>query len=596
MSAKRRRRAQGNQFRTLFGVIALVALTGFGGLWLTHKIFRPKPQALQDAIVKQFGGEKGAILPNIPSRNGRYPGAVLAVSPNGSELLVRSMERPELLPTVSGSLNGVELMSQSAVWELTGRAFGGRFEGKGDATVYLDLKEIRIFEEEAGKLAETLRKSDLVGRARASGQPVVVVTKSYEAIPIITVRQSSDSKSEDWAKLKGEMAKANGRITTDDTVEFKSPSAQVVAYETSDVVFLADNFAPGGVKIELGTPRPTWTANLLPRPADFGAKQSTQGVAFAVIASPQYSSQAFGDLPAATSSASLVGGLLDVAGAQRVDCGLSGSERLTEGAFTAARKKLVNELKAKKPRAFVLYYVGHAISGMSGAHYLVMGDYTGDLTNDLQQSSPFVPARGPTHPLSGSNIDDLAKVVAAAAQESAPSQTGLVAVADLYRDLSDTGVPFAIVLDGCYPADAMMQMEKQLAGMFWWEGDGDSRGRGITADLLRSQEYQRAVRAYGEAPYLRSANPVLFAAIPGTFAPVVNNPLYQSDAVPGVGPLAAKLYHAFSKSLISRTPLSLGGWLRKANDFYHDSEPTKTGSISWSNFDAMEDVPLIDFD
>ena len=65
----------------------------------------------------------------------------------------------------------------------------------------------------------------------------------------------------------------------------------------------------------------------------------------------------------------------------------------------------------------MLYYIGHAVSGMLGANYLVMGDYRGVLTNDLKQSSPFVPARGPTHPLSGSNIDDIAKVVAAAGQD-----------------------------------------------------------------------------------------------------------------------------------------------------------------------------------
>jgi hypothetical protein len=266
---------------------------------------------------------------------------------------------------------------------------------------------------------------------------------------------------------------------------------------------------------------------------------------------------------------------------------------LSGDAFAEGRKKLVDALKAQKPSAFVLYYVGHAVSGMSGAHYLVMGDYAGNLTNDLKQSSPFVPARGPTHPLSGSNIDDIAKVVAAAGQELASSQTGLVAVADLYRDLSETGVPFTIVVDGCYPADAMTQLEKQLAGMFWWVGDGDSKGRGMTGEVLRSQEYQRAIRTYAEAPYLRSANPVVFAAIPGTFAPVVKNPLYQSDTMPGVGPLAAKLYDSFSQSLMNRTSLSLGRWLRTVSDFSRNSEPNKAGSISWSTFDALENVTVV---
>src|SRR6185312_5771445 len=97
----------------------------------------------------------------------------------------------------------------SAVWELAGRAFGAKMQGSGDGKVNLDLKDIRIFERDAGKLAEELRKSEAVGRARASRQPIVVVTKSYEAVPTLTVRQRSDAKSEDWAKLKGELTKAN---------------------------------------------------------------------------------------------------------------------------------------------------------------------------------------------------------------------------------------------------------------------------------------------------------------------------------------------------------------------------------------------------
>src|SRR6185312_8946883 len=127
----------------------------------------------------------------------------------------------------------------------------------------------------------------------------------------------------------------------------------------------------------------------------------------------------------------------------------------------------------------------------------------------------------------------------------------------------------------CYPADAIAQLQKDLSGMFWWAGDGDSMGRGVTAETLRTQEFQRAIRSYAEAPYLRSENPVLFAAIPGMFAPVVKNPIDQSDMVPGVGPLAAKLYDGFSGSLVSRKSLSSGGWLRSTSDFNRTAEPNK---------------------
>ena len=572
-------------------VVAAVAVVGFGSLWLAHTFFKPKPQALQDAIVKQFGGKPGAVIPNVPSRVGRYPGAVLAVSPKGSELLVRSAERPDALPAPSGSLKGVELASKSAALEFAGRAFGSKVEGSGDAAVHLDLQDIRIFEQEAGKLAQALRSDESVGRARASGQTVVVVTKSYEAIPTVTVRQRSDAKSEDWARLKGELTKAKGRVTADDAVEFKSSSAQVVAYETSEVGFLADNFSPGGVKVEVQATRTTWTAAVpFPRPTDFGTKPVTDDIAFAVISSPRYSAQSFGDLPAASASASLVTGLFEAAGAHAVETELSINDRLTAEGFAVARKKLVETLKARKPRAFVLYYAGHAVSGMAGAHYLVMGDYRGNLTNDLKQSSPFVPARGPTHPLAGSNIDDIAKVVAAAGQELATSETGLIAVAELHREFAAAGVPFAIVVDGCYPADAMDKLRAELRFTPW----GDYYGLGEGA-MRETQEYQRVLRTYGEAPYLRSENPVIFAAKPGTLAPVVRHPLYDGDWITGVGPLASKFFGTLTYALMQHEDLSVGDWLRRITDFAGTGELDVKGSISWSKFDELRSIPLVSF-
>ena len=57
-------------------------------------------------------------------------------------------------------------------------------------------------------------------------------------------------------------------------------------------------------------------------------------------------------------------------------------------------------------------------------------------------------------------------------------------MAELHRELAEAGVPFAIVVDRCYPAAAMTELGKQLSGMFWWAGNGDSMGRGTTTDVL----------------------------------------------------------------------------------------------------------------
>lgn len=563
---------------------------GFGGMLVMHFMFKPRPQAkiLQTALAEQFGSVAEAVVPNIPSRSGRYPGAVLAVSAQGSELLVRRAERPMDAPPVSGSLSGARLSGGNAAWQLAGRAFGGSLQGQGSATVEVELNDIRIYEQEAGRIAEQLRQDEGVGRARASGQAVVVVTKAYEAIPIITVRQQSKSKAEDWAKLKAELTTAKGELTTDNVVVFRSTEPQIVAYEASDAKLIAGSFSTGDVKLELKRRVSSMEPTGAPTPKEFGARAQGGDVAFAVIASPGYTAADFGDLPEATASAALVGELLQATGATPLETGTDPSAKLTTEAFAAARSRWVASLRARKPRAFVLYYAGHAVSGQAGAQYLVLGDYQGKLTNDLQQTTPFVPRGIAEGPLAGSNIKDLMKAVAAAGQELSTSKPGLVAVADIHRELTEAGVPFAVVVDGCFGADAISKLREELRFTPWGDYYGpDDR---ITPKL---QEYQQALQTYGEAPYLRSDNPVIFAARPGTLARPVKHPIYDGDLVPRVAPLAAKLLGSYLFALENRENLSLGLWLRRTADFAGTGELDVKGSISWSNFESMKAVPIV---
>jgi hypothetical protein len=579
--------------RKLLGAILAVLFFGFGGMLIMHAVLKPKHQAkiLQAALAEQFGSPPKAVVPNIPSRGGRYPGAVLAVTPSGSELLVRGMYRPANLPQVSGSLTGALLSEANAVWQLTGRTFGGTLQGHGSATVEVELKDIRIFEEESGSIAERLRSDESVGRARASGQNVVVVTKSYEAVPIITVRQQSQSKAEDWAKLKDELTKARGELTTDNAVIFRSTEPQVVAYEASDAKLIAGSFSAGDVKLELKRRISAPPANGAPTPDEFGAKSKGRGVAFAVLASAFYTADQFGDLPEAATSADVVDELLRTTGANSLETGANNSARLTTESFAEVRKKLVNTLKTMKPRAFVFYYAGHAVSGQSGAEYLVMGDYRGKLTNDLQQTTPFVSRGIAEGPLAGSNIKDIMKVVAAAGQELSTSKPGLVAVADIYRDFAEADVPFALVIDGCFEAEAMSKLREDLRFTPWGDYygvDGDVTGR--------LQEFQQALRTYGEAPYLRSENPVIFAARPGTLARPVAHPVYHGDLVPRVAPLAAKLLGTYLFALENREDLSLGLWLRRIADFAGTGELDVKGSISWSDFEVFRKISMVNHD
>lgn len=573
------------------GVVSLAVL-GIGGLFVANRYVRAKPAArlLQVALADQFNSTPDSVIPNLPSRAGRYPGAVLAVTEKGAELLVRSGERPEKDPGVSGSLQAVQLADRSVVWQLTGKLFGGELQGEGLASVEVDLENLRIFEAEAATLAEALRSDESVNRARSTGQSVTVVTRAYEAIPVITVRQGSAASVEEWAEIESELTGFTGEVGDDHSVVFRSKEPQVVAYETSEVRLIAGNFSDGQSRLELkrrpGGPGP----RALPSPADFGGVTLGKDVQIAAFASSTYVNAAFGDLPEAVSSANLVGELFRELGARQLDTGLMLRGRLTTEAFAAARARLLEQVRASSPAAVVFYYAGHAVAGEGGSQYLVMGDYKGTLAEDLAQSSPFVPPADESSPLAGSNLEDLMKVVAAASQELATSVPGLVAVADLHREFSAAGVPFALVIDGCYEAEAMDELRQQLSLTAWGDHFGEQHQLG--AD---TRAYQEALRAYGEAPYLRGSNPVIFSARPGTLAVPVRHPAFESDLVPKVAPLAAKFLGTYLNALESQESLSLGLWLRRITDFAGTGELSVRGSISWSDFDALRQLPLLRF-
>ncbi len=567
-------------------------MAAVAGLLVMNAILKPKPQTklLQAALADQFGSNSAAVVPNIPARGGRYPGAVLAVSEKGGELLVRRADRPATAPPVSGSLKAAALADASIAWQLAGKAFGGSLHGKGSAVVEVDLNDVRIYEEEAGQLAESLLSDDSVKRARASGQAVAVVTRSYEALPVITVKQSSETKTEDWTKLKDELSKAKGEITADNNVVFRSKEPQVVAYEISDVKLIAGNFSAGDVKIELKRRFSVSNSGAVPLPAEFGGTAAGGGVACATIGCAVYADDEFGDLPEAQTSATLAGELFMAAGSEILDTGLSSGSRLTAEAFSAARARLVESLTRRKPRAFVLYYAGHAVSGAAGASYLVMGDYRGKIAEDVKQTSPFLPPTPPGSPLSGSNITDLAKAVAAAAQAAPPSQPGLVTVADLHREFTATGIPFALLIDGCYAAGAMDRLRETLSLTQWGDYYG-ADGR-LSGDLTA---YHAALKTYGEAPYLRSENPVIFASRPGTVANPTKHPFFEGDLVAGVAPLGAKLLGTYLYALENQDEMSLGVWLRRITDFAGTGEQGVKGSTSWSDFNALRAVPMLEF-
>jgi hypothetical protein len=576
------------QHKTLLvvGVVVVVPLL----VWAAWHFVKPKPpvRVLEKVLADSFNRAEGVIVPNVPSRAGRYPGALLARVEDGHDLVLQPGSRPDFAGDSWMSLKGIHLASGDGALELAGHTFGLDFESAKTIEVELLLDHLRILEvTNVTALAAELRQNPALMRARTHRPHVSVVTASYEAVPTVIVRQRGKVEASDWSKIKGELLKERGEVGAGDSVVFASSAPQVIAYETMSAEFVSDNFGDAGA-VQLKTEPAHARLPLSLR--SFGAAPAGKRIAFSVFVSAQCTSTNFGNLPAASSSASFMTNLLSELGLEYWDTGLGGDPFLDSQSFSGAKERLIERLKKEKPDAFILYYAGHGVAAGNGAQYLVLGDYDGDIKRDLAQDKTPLRADRPESPLNSGNLADLASLATTLERELAGSKPGLISVAELHSELEQAGVPFALLVDGCYGDKGLESLRRELKFTPW----GDYYGvKGFPTTELT--EYYKAVDEFGKAPYLRSANAVVLAAKPGSFARETNNPFYDSDLVPKMGYLAARAGTMANLFVGSGEPKSVGEFVRGLADFHLVGERNFQGSISWSDFSSLNEIPMITF-
>jgi hypothetical protein len=184
-------------------------------------------------------------------------------------------------------------------------------------------------------------------------------------------------------------------------------------------------------------------------------------------------------------------------------------------------------------------------------------------------------------------MDDLLAVMQAV-EDLVPAEVpGLVQLVDVHGRLVESGIPFILLVDGCYPSSGMDQLRSELYLTEW----GDYFGPGLSPDMGR---YSKALAIYGERPYLTNQNPVVLAAKPGTEARVRANPWNEWDFSPRVGPLAGRIASNIRRYRGSGEELSWGNLLRLMSDQIRGlGELDVRGSITWSDFSVFDRLRLL---
>jgi len=248
---------------------------------------------------------------------------------------------------------------------------------------------------------------------------------------------------------------------------------------------------------------------------------------------------------------------------------------LTEQGIHNFLSKVATTVQANHSRFLVAYYVGHTMTWPSGDIALILGSAS-EIPTNLPTRSPELIGQAV-----GRKIGDLARFADAIDANLETLPEGFLPLRELYAQLEQTHIPFALIVDGCLRMDEFERMRSELGiasdrgqNVFFYVGPVG----GAEDSLSRLGTLQEHVA--DTQPYLHSTNLVLLAAKPGTYASSRQNP---DNTWSEVGPLAARLTNLYRASRFDADRPSLADLVGRVTDFNGVGEISPTGSISWSN-------------
>lgn len=540
----------------------------------------PQRVTLREALAARLACSPEALHMNVPPASGRYPGALLVRAPGGLLVPVTFENRPDDFAGPTFELEGTAVTSASAALSGT---FGGGFRMDSSADEWLDvslqLREGRVMEASLPDLRKRVQSDGDVVRLRERGRAPEIVVRAYEATVDMILKNRSEMHSKQWLELKNAALKSSAELKEDGSLILRSKSPSVVAYETLAISIVSDSMAAGQQRVVL-------SATL----ADNGAskatpKPSSARTVFAGVACSRYLHRQLGDLPSAGSSLVLMEEAMTEAGVGQSVSWVK-SEILDKEALVTWARSAISEAKRSNAEALAVYWNGHSVSLPNGQLYLVMGNYEGDLKKDLgtAERRDLLSAEG--QPLSGSNIDDIVRAVQAVEDRVPADVQGLVPLVAVHDLFAEGGLPFAILVDGCYPAAGMDQLREEMYLTDW----GDYFGPNRSPDMGK---YSKALGIFGQRPYLTSSNPVILAAKPGALASVRSHPWNDWDFSAGVGPLASRVARNIRRCQGSGEELTWGRLLSLISDQKGGvGELSVTGSITWSDLAVFDGLRL----
>ena len=493
--------------------------------------------------------------------------------------------------------------------------FVGSLASSGGVEVRFELKDLKLFEIEL----DSVFRGDLLAYEQAyevqrRGLAPRVIVRAYEGIVSYEVRKQVRTSAEVWDSVVSELSKVGARQSGEGVLSLSGRDPVDVAYETLAMSYVAPAVAAGGSSEIVLEPMPAVAASS--EPGDMGGpalQPAPTDVRYVLLGNGRYDSPAFENLRLVEPTLNLAGDVFATAGARPL-LNEPTPTHLTSDDLNAKIDQILREARQSRPDLLVVYYVVHAVSGRDGEVFLVMQDYRGDpaedLGEDLMLGSGRRPVRDPSSPAGGTNGDSVRGGAAALRERvvarrdpvvarrdlaaTTPPRSprgiaGLVPVSTIHARLEQAGVPFVILVDAYYEHGE----SDRLRIAYGLTRRGDYFGPDSVDSPDRLPAYVESLRQFGAARYLKSSNPIVLSAAPGTAALAVSDPRrsWRSDAL--VAPLARRAFLRLESAMAAEEEITWGEFISSIVDVRSVDRATAQGSASWSDFAALDKLPML---
>jgi hypothetical protein len=514
---------------------------------------------------------------NLPPAASRYPGTILAT------------ERLFILNPADASDSDLHTGSSfqlTADDQVAGRALGSlgvpwlneAASSKQEVGLELQVTDGKILEMDIPALKRKLMASQEAQSAANKGTDPIVITRAYEGRLTYLLKRKGSDQGSVWNKaaqsnLNTEHFRIDASRAQQGEVRVEMLDPVIFAFEASSAHFILTHLGvePSDVVLSPIRPQLDKVSNVLP--AD---NRPSANWTLVTIASGHYPKLAMLRQDWNADSARLVSSTLaQYAPTAQLNLVSTEEQPLTEQGVHDFLAAVATTVRSNHSQFLVTYYVGHTMTWPSGDIALILGSASQIPTN-LPTRSP-----GLIDQAVGSKIGDLARLANAIDANLETLPEGFLPLRELYSQLEEAHIPFALIVDGCLRMDEFERMRSELGitsdkgqNIFFYAGPGGGAGDSLSR-LGTLQEHVADTQ-----PYLHSKNLVLLAAKPGTYASSRPSP---DNTWSEVGPLAARLTNLYRASRFDEDRPSLADLVGRVTDFNGVGEISPTGSISWSD-------------